>query len=206
MAYLRIEESKFWGWVVTALLAGLAIGLAVMFVRGANATSQVSAIKQQLARQAQESSAAITEIQGRLSNAQSQVEALTAQNAQLTSDLAAAKSASTKSSSSSASIGTVTFVSRSVSPESVRTTGTITLTAKVKGHPDKVTMRVAGRTVTFDETYTLKKSSTSGSTETWKRTVSAPNKKGEYRYYATAYVGTTKTVMPGVSAWTFEVK
>ena len=45
-----------------------------------------------------------------------------------------------------------------------------------------------------------------GSIVTWTRSVKAPGNKGVYRYYATAYVGTKKTEMPGVSAWTFQVK
>jgi hypothetical protein len=101
----------------------------------------------------------------------------------------------------------VTVTERTVSPTSVEASHSLTLTAKVQGNADKVSMKLVGiNGVSYTKTYNLTKSSTSGSIVTWKRTVTAPGKKGMYRYYATAYVGTKAYEMPGVSAWTFEVK
>lgn len=124
-------------------------------------------------------------------------------NAQLTTELDKTK-ADVKT-QSTATTSTLTVVSRNIQPDSVATSGTITMTAKVKGSPDKVTMRITAKSGTYDETYLLKKVSTSGSTQTWRTTAKAPAKKGNYRYYATAIAGDTKVTMEGASPSTLSV-
>ena len=115
----------------------------------------------------------------------------------LTAALAAAKST-----------GSITITERTVSPTSVEASHTLTFQVKVQGAADKVQIKIVGTgsVSSYSKVYNLTKSSTAGDIVTWKRSVTAPGKKGTYRYYATAYVGTKKTEMPGVSPWTFQVK
>jgi hypothetical protein len=209
MLYMRIPRNKFWGWVIASMLLGLAVGLAIMLWRTASLSSQV-AVLQNKVDAASVAASDTAAVQQQLAAAEASVTALTDQNSQLTSDLAAANKAPSKktSTTSTTATGTISFIARTVSPSTVTTSGTMTLTVRIKGHATKVKMRVVARTsgVSFDQTYSLKKVLTQGNSERWQLKVSAPTKKGEYRYYATAYTATKSFVMPGVSAWLFTVK
>ena len=208
MVYMRIDRNKFWGWVVVSLLVGLLVGLGVMFiVRGSSAATVTTLEKQvaTLSAQSKEASDTIAAMQASLASAEASITDLTAKNSQLTSDLATAKAAAKKT---TVAAGSLTITSRSVSPQSVEASHTLVLTVKVTGHPDKVRMQIlgTGSVSSYDQTYYLSKVSTSGNTETWRRSIKAPAKKGVYRYYAGAFIGTKKVTMPGVSALTFQVK
>jgi cytoskeletal protein RodZ len=203
---MRISRLGFWGSLVAALVVGAAIGVGLLLWQRAALNSDIRALETKLAT-AEASSTAITQqlqdLETRLVTADASVADLTAKNTQLTADLAAAK----KALDSKQSSGTVTVTERTVSPTSVETSHTLTLAAKVQGKADKVQMKIVGTGgVVYSKVYNLTKSTTSGDIVTWKRAVTAPGKKGMYRYYATAFVGTKKYEMPGVSAWTFEVK
>jgi hypothetical protein len=146
-------------------------------------------------------------VQSQLASAEASVTALTDQNAQLTASLDAAnkKIASGKSTGSSTSTATIAVTSRVVTPSSVSTSGAITMTAKVTGHPARVTMRVYNTSKGFDQTYSLHRVSTSGNTETWRAAVKAPSKTGTYHYYATAIKGSVRKTMTGASPRSFTV-
>ena len=202
--YMRIPKSKFWGWVFGSLAVGLVIGALVVLVMGrAQQTKQIDAVKQQMAEQASQAKTAQDELSAKLASAETSVTTLTNQNEDL---VAAQKKAAADAASTSGSSDTLAVVSRSVSPKSVSTSDTITLTAKVSGAPDKVTMRILASSGSYDQTFTLKKSSTSSGVETWQRTVDAPTKKGTYRYYATATRGDNSVTMPNASPSTFTVE
>jgi Tfp pilus assembly protein PilX len=201
MVYMRIDRNKFWGWVVVSLLAGLLVGLGVMFVARGSSAGQVSALEERLAAQSKDASDTIAAMQATLASAEASITDLTAQNSQLASDLATAKAAATKPPTVAAN--TVTITSRSVSPTSVEASHTLVLTVKVTGHPDKVRMQIVG--TGYDQTFYLTKISTSGQSETWRRSIKAPTKKGTYRYYAGGLIG-TKRVTASTSARTFVVK
>jgi cytoskeletal protein RodZ len=206
MAYMRMQESKFWGWVITSLVIGLAVGLLAMYFFNQYATAKkVDAARAELSGQVADANAKASALETRLASAEASKTALIEANTQLTADLEAAKSDTQKSSSSTTS-STLTVVSREIQPDSVAASGTITMTAKVKGAPDKVTMRVTAKSGGFDQTYALKKVSTSGSTETWRASVKAPSKKGTYTYYATATSGDTKVTMVGASPSSLTVR
>lgn len=200
-----VSRGTFWGFLVLALVIGLVIGLGVMVWQRASLTSDIRALETKLATAEASTTATAQQLQdleARLASADASMTELTAQNAQLTADLAAAKTALAAATSS-----TVTITERAVSPTSVEASHTLALTVKVQGKADKVQMRIVGQSgITYSQTFNLTKSTTSGDIVTWKRSVTAPSKKGTYRYYATAYVGTKKYEMPGVSAWTFVVK
>jgi hypothetical protein len=83
---------------------------------------------------------------------------------------------------------------------------TLTMTAKVTGTPTKVTMRIYNASKSYDKTFTLKKASTSGKTQTWRATTKAPTAKGTYRFFATATKAGVSVTMTGVSAGTLKVK
>jgi len=205
---MRIPQNKFWGWVVGSMVFGLAVGLAVMFFSGMASANRIAALQTQLSGAAIDASAAVATAESRAVNAEAQVASLSAQVEQLTADLAAAKGTSSGTSdTSTAATGTVSITSASVTPSSVAATHTITLTVKVKGSPSKVQMRIHGVSgQAFDLTYNLKKVSSSGSTQTWRKVMKAPAKSGTYRYYASAYVGTTRAATRNLSSLTFKVK
>jgi hypothetical protein len=209
VVYMRIDKSRYWGLLTVAALAGALVGGGFIYLLGGSAREQLSSLQSQVAAMSATASATAG-LQAQLQSAEASVTSLTAQNSQLASDLATAKAASKSGSSSSGSSpssgGTVSFVSREVQPGSITTTGTMTLVVKLKGSPSSVKMRVVGTNgISFSHSWYLTHTSTSGSTQTWKRTVAAPTTKGDYRFYATAYVGSTSFEMPGVSAWLFSV-
>jgi flagellar hook assembly protein FlgD len=203
MAYMRMQESKFWGWVITSLVIGLALGLVGMYFFSQYATAKkIDAARTELSGQIADATTKSTALETRLASSEASLAALTEANAQLTAELEAAKADTPKSTTTSS---TLSVVSRDIQPDSVGASGTITMTAKVKGAPDKVTMRVTAKSGGFDQTYSLKKVSTSGTTETWRASFKAPSKKGDYRYYATAINGDTKVTMTGASPSTLTV-
>jgi flagellar hook assembly protein FlgD len=206
MAYMRMQESKFWGWVVVSLVVGLGAGLIGMyFFTQYSSAKKVEAARTELSGQIADATTKSSALETRLASAEASLAALTEANAQLTTELEAAK-ANTRTSSTTTTSSALTVVSREIQPDSVTASHTVTMTAKVKGAPDKVTMRVTSTSGGFDQTYSLKKVSTSGSTETWRASYKAPAKKGEYRYYATATTGNTKVTMPGASPSTLTVR
>jgi flagellar hook assembly protein FlgD len=203
MAYMRMQESKFWGWVITSLVIGLALGLVGMYFFSQYATAKkIDAARTELSGQIADATTKSSALEKRLASSEASLAALTEANAQLTAELETAKAGTQKSTTASS---TLSVVSREVQPDSVTASGTITMTAKVKGAPDKVTMRVTAKSGGFDQTYSLKKVSTSGTTETWRASFKAPSKKGDYRYYATAISGDTKVTMTGASPSTLTV-
>jgi len=203
MAYMRMHESRFWGWVITSLLVGLAIGTVGMYFIGrTSANKKIEANRTELATQLSAANSKAADLEAKLASSESSVTSLTEANTQLTAQVDKAKEDAKVSSDSSSALS---VVSREIQPDNVSGSDTITMIAKVKGSPDKVTMRIKAKSGTYDETYTLEKASTSGSTETWRATAEAPSKAGDYTYYATAISGDTKVTMPGTSPSTLTV-
>lgn len=201
--YMRIAKSKFWAWVGCSLAVGFLVGIGVMILVGnTSATKQINVLKLQMTEQSNQSKTTVDGLNAKLA---SSTASYTALNEKYTKLLAEKSTTATATSASSAS-QVLAVTSRTVSPDSVSASGTITLTAKVTGSPDKVTMRILAKSGSYDQTFTLKKTSTSGKTETWKSTVKAPKTKGVYGYYATATKGGNSATMPGASPSTFTVK
>lgn len=202
---MRMQESRFWGWVIASLVIGLGVGLVAMYFFGQFATAnKIDAARTELSGQIADANAKASALEVRLASSEASTAALAEANAQLTAELGNAKADAKKS--STATTSTLVVVSRDIQPDSVAASRTITMTAKVKGSPEKVTMRVTAKSGGFDQTYVLKKVSTSGSTQTWRATAKAPGKKGDYRYYATATAGNTKVTMVGASPSTLTVR
>ena len=202
---MRIPQNKFWGWVIASMLFGLAVGLGIMLWRTASLGSQITVLQNRVNAASGATSDAAS-LQAQLASAEASITALTEQNSTLTSDLAAAnaKPKTTTKSSSTATV-TIAVTSRTLSPSTVATSGTITMTAKVTGSPTSVTMRVYNASKSFDKTYTLHRVSTSGKTQTWRLTVHAPTTKGTYHFYATAIKGSVRKTMSGASPGSFTV-
>lgn len=204
--YLRIPKNKFWGWVASSLAVGLVLGVGATYAIGrASTAGQIDDLKSQLASQTAEAASRTADLQARLDSSAASLTALSQKYEQLESDAASQTASDDESSSDSENTDKLEVLSRKVSPSTVATDDDITLTAKAQGAPDKVTMRVRGPNG-FDETYTLKKTSTSGSSQTWQETVSAPKKTGKYTYYATAYRDGKSATMPNASPSSFEVE
>ena len=204
--YLRIPKNKFWAWVFASLALGVIVGAGAAYaVSRSSATSQVDDLKRQLASQAAQAASTLGSVQSRLDSADASLTALSQQYAQLQQQKT---TATPKTTSSSATTPTVALkvISRTVTPSTVASGALITLTARVQGSPTKVTMRITSRVTGSSTTYSLKKSSTSGSVQRWRLTVKAPKTKGAYTYYATAYRGSKSATMPGASPSKFTVK
>ena len=211
MAYMRIASGKFWAWVIVSLVVGLLVGLTIMFVRTGSLSDKITVLEHQLATATQGSTETLAAVQQRLASAEASVTALAQQNEQLSSDLAAATASGSGSGSGSttttpSTATTLTVVSRTISPSTVATSGTMTMTAKVKGAPTTVVMRVYNASKSFDKTYTLKKVSTSGTTQTWRLKVAAPKTIGTYHYFATAKKGSVSVTMKGASPAVLKVQ
>ena len=206
--YLRIPKNKFWGWVFSSLAVGLLLGAVGAYaVSRAGVTQQVDDLKQQLTTAASESASATAQLQAQLDAREASVTALSEQVTALQSQVDAAKeTASTTKSSSTTSSTDIEVEMRSVRPSTVATGDDITLTARVKGHPEKVTMRIYNKTIGYDETITLKRASHGETTEVWRRVITAPKRKGTYSYYATAYLGDKSATQPGASPASFKVE
>lgn len=199
MRYMRIEQKKFWAWVIVSLILGLGIGLGIMAVASSGTAARIAALEASAGGTGADASATVAA-------AEASIAILTEQNVQLASDLAAAQAQiDAPSGGSTASTAAISVVSRTVSPSSVATGGALTLTVKVSGHPDTVTMRIYTSSKSYDKTFTLKRLSTSETSETWRSATKAPTKTGTYRYYATAILGSTRVTMPGASPKSFTV-
>lgn len=199
MVYMRIPRNKFWAWVVVSLLVGLGIGFGTMLSRTAGLSSQIAVLQNRVDSASSTTSETLTAVQEQLASAEASVTTLRERNATLKADLAKAEKSPTTSSSS------ITVVSRAVTPATVAPAGTITMTVKVTGHPDSVTMRVYTASKSFDKTFALHRASTSGASETWTATTKA-GAAGTYNYYATAIKGSTRVSIPGASPKTFKVQ
>jgi len=207
MNYMRIATNKFWGWVVVSLLVGLGIGLGIMLWRTGSLTSRITVLENQIASASANASESVSATAQQLASAEASVTALEAQNAQLTADLAAAQEQDAPADDpADEDTETIAVTSRTVTPKTAEASATITMTAKVTGAPTKVTMRVYNKSKSFDKTYTLKKISTSGDTQTWRLAVKGPGTDGTYSYYATAIKGSERVTMTGASPSTFKVE
>lgn len=197
--YLRIPKNKFWGWVYSSVAIGLVVGAV-----GAYAVSRTFANRQiddlnsqvsQLKTQTSKAASVTSSLQAQLSSTEASLTALDSKY----QTLKAQSSKKSSSSSSSTETATLEVLSRTVDPSEVATGDDITLSAKVQGHPDRVTMRIYSSALGYDETFALKRASHTSTTETWRMTVTAPKKRGTYRYYATAVLGDTSATKPGAS-------
>jgi hypothetical protein len=204
--YLRIPKHKFWGWVFSSLAIGLLLGAATAYaISRASSAKQIDDLKQQITTQASDAASSAASLQAQVDSRDASLTALAEKNTALQAEVDAAKAATTDSSSSSTT-ATLEVQQRSVRPSVVATGDEITLSARVLGHPDKVTMRIYNSARGYDETYSLKRTSRAETTETWRRVVSAPKRTGTYRYYATAFLGEKSATMPGASPGSFKVE
>ncbi len=202
MVYMRIQRNKFWGWVVASLLVGVLAATGIGYALGGSTRSELARL-----RSAETSSTA--GVQAQLQSAEASVTALQSQNASLASQLASAQAAAERKTSTSTTTTTTTsaiaVVSRTISPSTMTTAGSITMTVHVTGHPDTVKMRIYNASKSIDKTYVLTRTSTSGNAETWRLTVNAPSTKGTYSYYATATKGSSSVTKTGASPSQFTV-
>jgi hypothetical protein len=230
---MRDGRGKSWVLIIAALVVGVGIGLTIMyFVRGApiEEISRLRSDAATAAQKAEKESKALADLRAELASANATIEALGAAGERPSPDLAAAQKAepaeggagvgqatpasaekggqpSTKQAAPAPSTQpTIEIASRSVTPASVKEKGDIVLAVKIKGHADKVRMKIVGTGgVAYTRMIYLDRVLKSAGSETWRKSAKAPSKKGKYRYYAGAFSGIKKVTMPGTSEWTFEV-
>jgi hypothetical protein len=200
--YLRIPKNKFWGWVFSSLTIGLLLGIgAAWVIMQTRSAGEADQLKQQLALQSSQAASREAALQSRLNSAETSLSTVSQELQQLKADTEAAnKDSADKDSASTEESKTVQLevLSRKITPSTISTGDAITITARVQGDVDRVTVRVySSGGSSF--TYSLKKSSSDGDISTWKRTVNGPKKAGTYRYYATAYSGEKSATMPNAS-------
>jgi hypothetical protein len=204
---MRDRGSNAWVWATIAFVVGLAIGLGLFAWQFTTTERTIAVAKQRLESQ----NTSLTAENQRLSSELRTIEAsLAAVAAKEEAARAAAEQAASPgggSSSETTVTGPLEWVERSVSPNPVEGGGKLELVVKIKGGATKVTMRVVARkTGGSDKTHFLAKTDETDGVQTWKRVISVPTAPGEYRYYATAYQGDAKYVMPGVSAFSFMIE
>ena len=207
--YLRIPKNKFWGWVFSSLAIGVLVGAVGAYALSRTASyKQIDDLKKQLATQVSQAASSTSSLTEQLSSVEASMAALSDKYTALQAQQSKAAKTTTTSSSSKTTSVTVTLevLDRTVRPSVVATGDNITLTARVQGHPSKVTMRIYHKTTGYDQTFSLNRASHSANTETWRKTTSAPKTKGTYRYYATAYLGGKSATMPGASPASFKVQ
>jgi len=201
--YLRIPKTKFWAWVVSSLVVGILVGAvaAYVIIEGSH-KQQISELQKQLQNQATQAASAASAIKSQLNSAEASLTALVAQNESLKSQSSASSQAQSSGTTQTVSVA---VISRAVTPSTVATGDAITMTARVQGHPDRVTMRIYSSAVGYDETFVLKRVSHSGTTETWRSSTTAPKKTGTYHYYATATVGDKSVTKAGATPGALKV-
>lgn len=195
-----------WLWVVVAFVVGLAPGGATSWWLWQTGRES----RTQLAQHNAGLDAENKRLQTRLNAAEASVSALGTRLEQARGQapwgVPSATSASAASTGGGTPTGPPTITERAVAPQATSPSGKITLSVKLKGHADKVDMRLVARAGGFDKIHYLAKTSSDASGETWEKVIEAPTAKGEYRYYAIAWAGGVKYTMPGVSGWSFVVQ
>jgi hypothetical protein len=207
----RPSKRALWTFAAIGLAVGLAIGIGLLVWQRVALLADKRVIQGQLTS-VEESAAAsadqVATLEARLVSTEATLAALSADNSRLSANLATVQAALDAASAKLAEAAkTLEITERTVSPSPVVKGASFVLQVKVKGTADKVQMKLVGTSpLTYSKVYNLTKVSTTSGVQTWKRTVTAPPDVGVYRYYATAYIGTKSFEMPGVSAWSFEVK
>ena len=207
----RPSKRALWTFAAIGLAVGLALGIGLLVWQRVALLADKRVLQNQLAAVEESATASadqVATLEARMASMEATLAALSADNTRLSSDLASAQAALDAANTRLLDAAkTLTITERSVSPQSVVKGASFVLEAKVKGTADKVQMKLVGTSpLTYSKVFNLTKVSTSSGVQTWKRTITAPTDIGVYRYYATAYIGTKSFEMPGVSAWSFEVK
>lgn len=204
------KDPTFWLALAVAFVLGLLPGLALVAyqrqaVQSSAADSAADLRSKQTAWETQKGA-----YEEQLASAEETASRLETQVTSLTAEVTRLKGAGTADpqlTQTSSSSTKPVIVERSVDGQT--TAGQrITLVVKVKGDADKVTMRIA-RVHPDDgwvKTYDLEDAGASGGVHMWKATVACPSDKGDYRFFADAYLGDTHVTMPGVSAYMFTVE
>jgi hypothetical protein len=198
-------------FIAIGFVVGIVIGAGVVVWQRAASSAEIGVLSSRM--EAAETSATLAAseqvgLEQRLAAAEASMVVLAGRNSKLSSELSSTQAALAAANATALETSrSVNITNRSVSPSPVDAGTSLTLQVKLTGRADTVKMRIVGQSgVTFNQTYALTRSSTSGGSETWKRVIKAPLKVGVYRFYAAGYVGSKAFEMPGVSAWSFEVK
>ena len=118
MAYMRMQESRFWGWVITSLIVGLCVGLLAMYLYGQMAAAKkIDAARAELSGQVADANAKAAALETRLASSEASAAALAEANAQLTEEIDSAKADAKEASSESPA--SLTVVSREIQPDLV---------------------------------------------------------------------------------------
>ncbi len=105
MAYMRMQESRFWGWVIASLIIGLCVGLLAMYFYGQMAAAKkIDAARTELSGQVSDANAKVAALETRLASSEASAAALVEANAQLTEEIDSAKADAKKASSETACI------------------------------------------------------------------------------------------------------
>ncbi len=71
MAYMRMQESKFWGWVIASLIIGLCVGLVAMYFYGQMAAAKkIDAARTELSGQVSDANAKVAALETRLASSE----------------------------------------------------------------------------------------------------------------------------------------
>lgn len=202
------RDPTFWLALAVAFVLGLLPGLGVLAYQrqtterlSADSAAELRSRQAAWETQKQQFEAQLASAEGTVSKLEAQVASLTVQGG------GAKDTESTAAVTAASSGGRPTILARTVNGETAPGQK-ITLVVKVKGEADKVTMRLTR--IRPDEgwvkTYDLEDTGASGGVHTWKSTVDCPSAKGDYRFFADAYLGDVHVSMPGSTLYMFTVE
>lgn len=213
MRGIGLSRGGFWGFLALSFALGLIIGVGLLLWQRAAMLGEIRQLEKRLAnsvKEAAESDADAAELRERLSSTEASMGVLASQNTSLASELTSATTALAEARTALAAAtagGTVGVSTVSATPNPVSAGTTLTITAMATGAPSKVTVRVFSkqRSVSYNKTYTMARTSSLSGVDTWTYTFSAPP-AGNYGYYVYVYKGTSNTPAASNLTGTFSAK
>ncbi|HEY3318537.1 MAG TPA: hypothetical protein VGK50_08960 [Coriobacteriia bacterium] len=201
------RDPAFWVSLAVAFVLGLLPGLALMAYQRQSADRSSAGTRSELQAEQTVWKTERQQLSEDLSSAEESATQLQTQVASLTAQVTKLKTAQPYTEPAAPAKKPPVITERSI--DGSTTSGSpITLVVKVKGEADKVTMRLVKihPDTGWVKTYTLEDTGLSGGIHVWRATVTCPSVKGEYRFFADAYLGDMHVTMPGVSAWSILVE
>jgi hypothetical protein len=201
MRGVGLSRGGFWGFLALSFALGLIIGTALLMWQRMAFLDSTKKLEKRIATLTTQTAGAETDLAAMretLASTETSVSVLATQNAELTAQLASATAALTAAQATIASNSAISIVDQSTNPTAVVANTPYTLTVRVRGRAQKVTVRVASgqSSIKYNKTFALSRVSTSADNiDTWQATLTAPQ-AGHYHYYVYVYAtaSTTPTV------------
>jgi hypothetical protein len=201
------KDPTFWVALSVAFVLGLLPGLGLTAYERQTSTQSVTASTAELRSRQTAWEAEKRQLTDQLTSAEANAARLESRVTSLTMAAEPVSEATTRAPSPRSSGRTPVIVNRSIDG-TTQPGAPLTLTVKVKGSADRVSMRLAQFTPKTGvvKTYPLQDAGVSAGLHVWKATVDAPSAPGEYRYFADAYLGKTHVTMLSAAVYAFTIQ